>query len=903
MAATYRAIASTTYAVRTNTTINKPTGTVEGDTMVAYIVCEVIPTGPSGWERLGDPVRVQDTGGFVIWATAWQRRAGASEGASYTWTHASAASDGHIVTVQGSTGVVAHGPLTSGTGTTSQADAVTPYENASLIIFFSQNWDLWGGASPPTGTTPTFTERSDSSSNLIYVATGELATAASTGNKTQSNLNGSGTYPWTAMMVAVGGTAPTAAITGTATATIDEADIVAGGNTIIETLSNGTWVPDSTPSPAYVAGTGVGTAAGQTLGLPGRTNNGDISVGLPAGWRPGQFALMAVYNDQGDASTPTGWSEITGSPFGAGTEKLCVFSKRLAEDETNPVVTTISGSAASASHAAGIAVYDGIDYASPLAQNATSSNGTGSPVTISCPSLTSGNIAVAIVGRGDNETFATARFGADGGTIRVHMGTDEGNDAELVIFDRTVTSTGDPGDATINTSATDPYVGCVIELAAATTTPFDDKVADLIAGLDSAQAEATGWDAVVKAGLSGSNVARTSDTVATVTLPAFASYNITAQETITVTVPATMHSSRNAITGSPTFTVDTAAGGASVTPTTASLTLTGYAPTVTASDHQSVTPTTASLTLTGNAPTVSTPRLVTPTTASLTLATFAPTVTATANQLVTPTTASLALSTYAPTVSAPRTVTPSTGSLTLTTYAPTVQVDTAVTPSTASLTLTGYAPSIATPVSVTPATASLTLTGYAPTVTGGAGLTVTPSTASLTLTGFAPTVSTPRLVTPTTASLTLSTFAPTITGGAGLTLTPGAASLTLTGFAPIVSTPRLVTPITATLSLATFAPTVATPRLVTPSTASLALTGNAPTVTATAHVLLSPTTLALLITLFAPTVTSSSDAQIRPMLGYGRYTALDIGQGRYVTTVLARGRHTARFDGQGRLEI
>lgn len=165
----------------------------------------------------------------------------------------------------------------------------------------------------------------------------------------------------------------------------------------------------------------------------------------------------------------------------------------------------------------------------------------------------------------------------------------------------------------------------------------------------------------------------------------------------------------------------------SVTPTTASLAITTYAPTVFASDNKSVTPSTASLTLTGYAPTVfaSDNQQVTPDTASLTLSTFAPTVAVSNNITVTPQTTSLTLTTFAPTVTAGANVEviPDTVSLTLTTFAPTVTTSDSitVTPDTASLTLTTFAPTVSASasvsVSVTPTTASLVLTGYAPTVT------------------------------------------------------------------------------------------------------------------------------------------------------------------------------------------
>lgn len=88
---------------------------------------------------------------------------------------------------------------------------------------------------------------------------------------------------------------------------------------------------------------------------------------------------------------------------------------------------------------------------------------------------------------------------------------------------------------------------------------FNAQRAQIILGLDSAQAEATGWDAVVKAGQSVAGVVRTSDAVVTITLDAFPTYNITATETITATMPPTALLLTAAIVATPTFTV-TASG-------------------------------------------------------------------------------------------------------------------------------------------------------------------------------------------------------------------------------------------------------------------------------------------------------------------------------------------------------
>jgi len=138
------------------------------------------------------------------------------------------------------------------------------------------------------------------------------------------------------------------------------------------------------------------------------------------------------------------------------------------------------------------------------------------------------------------------------------------------------------------------------------------------------------------------------------------------------------------------------------------------------------------------------PVTVTPGTASLTLTTFAPTVST--PRLVTPPTATLTLTAFAPTVLTPRTATPGTASLTLTAFAPSVLTPRLVTPGTAALSLTAFAASVSTPRVVVPGAAALTLTGYAPTVGGSA--TATPGTAALVVTLYAPTVTVAPLVPP-----------------------------------------------------------------------------------------------------------------------------------------------------------
>ena len=90
-----------------------------------------------------------------------------------------------------------------------------------------------------------------------------------------------------------------------------------------------------------------------------------------------------------------------------------------------------------------------------------------------------------------------------------------------------------------------------------TSQGFSSQTAALTAGFTSAQSEAGGWNAKVRDALKITWV-RTSDTVATGTLQAAADYDITAQETITGTIPGSILTGGSPIVATPTFTIDTA---------------------------------------------------------------------------------------------------------------------------------------------------------------------------------------------------------------------------------------------------------------------------------------------------------------------------------------------------------
>jgi Concanavalin A-like lectin/glucanases superfamily len=203
----------------------------------------------------------------------------------------------------------------------------------------------------------------------------------------------------------------------------------------------------------------------------------------------------------------------------------------------------------------------------------------------------------------------------------------------------------------------------------------------------------------------------------------------------------------------------------SASPGVGTLTLTGFAPSIT--QPQTAGPGVGSLTLAGFSPTVAQPQTAAPGVGSLALAGFAPTVAQSVNQQAAPGVGSLTLSGFAPTVSQPQTAAPGVAALTLTGYAPTVGLGQNVQPGAAALALTGFAPSVAQSANqaVSPGVGALTLAGFAPTTAQSNNQAAGPGAGSLTLSGFAPTV---------------------VQQSQSPNVQPGAGSLVLTGYAPTV---------------------------------------------------------------------------------------------------------------------
>lgn len=570
MALAFRSASHTADGTATITP-SEPAGAAQNDILFYWHVIgnpsSVITDDLTGWTLLNTW-----TGSLTITRLYWIRRGASAPDYSITtdssqyqeasvtcWSGAKTSGNPYGATNY----VAAHNATTP-----PNCGSVTTTAANSLVIAFGMGWNGWvstNGWTAPSGYSDADSGAGTSINNgdlgVFYKAIASASTSEDPGIFT-GMLNGDGgsapdnnlAEGTVELLVDTG---PTAALTGTATSSITETDIVAGGKTVILTLTGDTYVA-AAGTPTFSTGTTKGTTAADSAGGGGgRSNNGALTCTFPSGYTPtaGDFAVMIVYSDQGSGSTPAGgWAAVTGSPFGSGTVKLDVFYKVLAGGESDPS-TTISGSGTNISHCANMAIYTGVGSIGAVG---TSSTGTGTPMTAGAINTTANNsIVMFCAGRGDNEDSGSQTFGgsATGVNERLDGGTASGSDSQVSMADKTIATSGtSSGAGSSTTSATDPWVAVQIELKP--STPFDDARSAIASGLDSAQSEATGWDAKVKPNIPVANVVRTSSTVCTITLQAQADYDISAQETITATIPAAALTGGSPIVASPTFTVD-----------------------------------------------------------------------------------------------------------------------------------------------------------------------------------------------------------------------------------------------------------------------------------------------------------------------------------------------------------
>jgi hypothetical protein len=154
------AASNTTYASRTTTTVDKPTGTTDGDYILLGIFIgtateAVDPTPPAGFTLLtGFPIDATD--GSFNGETRIYGRVASSEGASWDFTHSSSASQGFALTyrnVNTGTPLDVNPTVNNGTGSTATATGLTTATDGAMVVYVAHDWGSAATSlTAPTGT-------------------------------------------------------------------------------------------------------------------------------------------------------------------------------------------------------------------------------------------------------------------------------------------------------------------------------------------------------------------------------------------------------------------------------------------------------------------------------------------------------------------------------------------------------------------------------------------------------------------------------------------------------------------------------------------------------------------------------------------------------------------------------
>jgi hypothetical protein len=163
------------------------------------------PTLPAGFTLI-DSTAVGIGGDNATFRVAWKRAA--SESGSYTVTHTSATTQASISVYANciATGSPVDAYSTAfvtdptSSGATATATSITTTVPLTKLLFLSHDWEGSSALAPPTG----FIERLDFS---IYLADKTQTAAGATGAVSHATGNLSATYPWSAFLVALKGTA------------------------------------------------------------------------------------------------------------------------------------------------------------------------------------------------------------------------------------------------------------------------------------------------------------------------------------------------------------------------------------------------------------------------------------------------------------------------------------------------------------------------------------------------------------------------------------------------------------------------------------------------------------------------------------------------------------------------
>ena len=248
---------------------------------------------------------------------------------------------------------------------------------------------------------------------------------------------------------------------------------------------------------------------------------------------------------------------------------------------------------------------------------------------------------------------------------------------------------------------------------------------------------------------------------------------------------------------------DTAAGGATVAPSTGAVSFAGSAPTI--SQPQTVAPGAGAEVYAGQVPSIAQAVSITPTDGAVSFAGSAPTISQ--PQTVAPGAGAEVYAGQVPEISQAASVRPDAGAVSFAGSAPTISQPQTLATVTGSVVLEGLAPAVTQGVSVSPGAGSEVVLGYVPALIQGSG--VQPVDGAVTVAGFAPTIGQPHTIVTVTGAYAILGTAPTITQAAILSPTDGAVGVD--GYTPAIAQPRTITTIAGAATWSGFTPGIGSP--------------------------------------------------------------------------------------------
>lgn len=329
-APTFVAASNTTYASRTNTTVTKPTGTVDNDLVVLFFLngrassYGPAPTPPPGFTLLSGT----QVNGWGFYVSTWiYYRVASSEGASWTFTHAAITTQAFAVAYRGvdtTTPLDATATTNTGGGTTRTWTGLTTATADAMLLALGHDFaDTANNLTPPAG----LTERIEVNP-LVYAAEQVRATPGATGNFSHAVNNNSGESKWAAALLALRPTS-SSGVTGTLNATSPKATADLNGSvTVTGTMAVMTPVLESSiagstggivagtmsamvpPLTADAAGTvTVGGTLDATTRVPDGDTTGTVTVtGTTAATLPLLSASFGGSTTVADAERVTPWT-------------------------------------------------------------------------------------------------------------------------------------------------------------------------------------------------------------------------------------------------------------------------------------------------------------------------------------------------------------------------------------------------------------------------------------------------------------------------------------------------------------------------------------------------------------------------------------------------------------------